>query len=144
MRKRRICKATDGSDGLFNDPYFVEDFLKQAYAGIHSYAGGGMIDNWKEYDINQRATAITGAAAAAGNLILQGTDGQPVNAAKLLSGATQGAAIGTSIAPGIGTGIGAGLGLAVSSIGNKGSVDATTGEITYGSGIAGMFGPSKH
>jgi hypothetical protein len=58
MRKRRICKAADGNDGLFNDPYFVEDFLKQAYAGIHSYAGGGLIGNWKELNGEQRAAGV--------------------------------------------------------------------------------------
>ena len=62
-----------------------------------------------------------------------------------LSGMSAGASIGSfggPIGAGIGAGVGAIGGAIMGMIGNKGSVDPITGEITYGSGIKGRKGPS--
>jgi hypothetical protein len=56
-----------------------------------------------------------------------------------------GASIGSfggPIGAGIGAAVGAAGGAIMGLIGNKGSVDPITGEITYGSGIKGRKGPS--
>lgn len=62
-----------------------------------------------------------------------------------LSGMSAGASIGSfggPIGAGIGAAVGAAGGAIMGLIGNKGSVDPITGEITYGSGIKGRKGPS--
>lgn len=97
-----------------------------------------------KFGANDITNIVSGLGQFAGQAISstnQKTD--PLGGA--LSGMSAGASIGSfggPIGAGIGAGVGAIGGAIIGMIGNKGSVDPITGEITYGSGIKGRKGPS--
>lgn len=106
--------------------------------------GANAIQNWGSMDGLEKANTVTSGIGAVGSMIGNATSGQKPTAAGVISGIGSGAAAGASIGGPWGAVIGGVMGGITSSIGSGGSVNEQTGEYQDPSGIAGLFGHSKH
>lgn len=98
-----------------------------------------------KFGANEVSNVMSGVGQFASQTIQSANQKQADPLGGALSGMSAGASIGSFAGP-IGSGIGAAIGAIggalIGNIGNKGSVDPITGEITYGSGFKGKRGLS--